>query len=136
MPVVLQHPFRVLPCYHTRPHHKSISCFGLYHHASLPRSSSSSSSSSEQVQRYAILGAGFAGLSVAWHLLKVRYQQLNIASRLYGSCYDSLPMDSNVEVINPHEQLVSVVESLCSCFSEVRCSLFCFMLLSMFAFYL
>lgn len=32
-----------------------------------------SPSSSSRPLRYAVLGAGFAGLSVTWHLLKVKY---------------------------------------------------------------
>ncbi|XP_031482329.1 uncharacterized protein LOC116252304 [Nymphaea colorata] len=83
MPATLQRPFRLLPCHHSRPHRKSISCFRSHHNASLPNCSSSSSSQCEQVQRYAVLGAGFAGLSVAWHLLKLSARDTDLHIDIY-----------------------------------------------------
>ncbi|CAL5400499.1 unnamed protein product [Camellia sinensis] len=60
----------------------------------LPFSSSSSSSSSSSVgsssslsqrplSRYAVLGAGFAGLSVAWHLLHCSHKKLPLCVDIY-----------------------------------------------------
>ncbi|KAF3779659.1 hypothetical protein EJ110_NYTH40903 [Nymphaea thermarum] len=83
MPATLQRPFRLLPCHHSRPHRKSISCVRSHHNASLRNCSSSSSSQCEQVQRYAVLGAGFAGLSVAWHLLKLSARDTGLHVDIY-----------------------------------------------------
>ncbi|XP_004505027.1 uncharacterized protein [Cicer arietinum] len=63
-------------------------------HPILPRRSSSSSSSSPTLRshcsltqqhplRFAVLGAGFAGLSVVWHLLKQSPKELNLKIDLY-----------------------------------------------------
>ncbi|KAL3824591.1 hypothetical protein ACJIZ3_020620 [Penstemon smallii] len=54
---------------------------------SLRNCSSSSSSSSSSVphrpKRYAVLGAGFAGLSVAWHLLQQGSKELHLCVDIY-----------------------------------------------------
>ncbi|XP_016484181.1 uncharacterized protein LOC107804765 [Nicotiana tabacum] len=71
---------------------KLSASFGLLH--SSPKIVSSSSSSSlfsvrcysavsQRPLRYAVLGAGFAGLSVAWHLLQQSSEELNLRIDIY-----------------------------------------------------
>ncbi|XP_009587249.1 uncharacterized protein [Nicotiana tomentosiformis] len=72
---------------------KLSASFGLLHSSPKIVSSSSSSSSlfsvrcysavSQRPLRYAVLGAGFAGLSVAWHLLQQSSEELNLRIDIY-----------------------------------------------------